>query len=403
MTRSAGALFHYTIDHFLLLPIGGLVALVWANTRPDSYFTLAYSLSFPVNEIGMALFFALIAQEVVEEVMPGGALHTWRRWTLPVVAAIGGTFGSALVYLAYVEWRYEAVLAPGWPVAGAIDLAFAYFIVKAIFRRHAAIPFLLLLAITADALGMLVIASRHPFVEIRPGGTALMVAAVGLAVALRRWKVRTFWPYLAVCGPLSWWALYLDGLHPAFALVPIVPFLPHAPRTLELFADAPHGPHDSPRHFEHVWNYPVQGVLLLFGFVNAGVLLSGYGTGTWALLGAALVGKPLGILAAIALAVGLGLHLPARLHWRDLTVVALATSGGFTFGLFFATAVFPLGPILGELKMGAVATGLGVPLTIVAAKLLHVGRFGRHTSPHRHEHQDHGHHRHQMHHAHAEQ
>jgi NhaA family Na+:H+ antiporter len=375
-------LFHFTIDHFLLLPIGGLVAIVWANTGPESYFTSAHNFAFVVNEVGMALFFALVAQEVVEEVIPGGALHTWRRWTLPVVAAVGGIVGSALVYLAYVRWQYELVLSSGWPVAGAIDLAFAYFIVKAIFRRHAAIPFLLLLAIAADAIGMLLIASRHPYVEMRPGGTALMAAALGLAFVLRRRKVRTFWPFLLACGPLSWWALYIDGLHPALALVPVVPFLPHAPRSLEVFTDAPHSRHDSPRHFEHVWQYPIQAVLFLFGLVNAGVLLNGYDTGTWALLAAALVGKPLGILAAVGLALTFGLHLPTRFHWRDLVVVALATSGVFTFGLFFATAVFPMGPVLTQLKMGAVLSGVGVPLAFAAARLLHTGRFDQHTRRH---------------------
>jgi NhaA family Na+:H+ antiporter len=375
---TAAALFHFTIEHFLLLPIGGGIAIVWANTRPESYFTLAHALSFVVNEVGMALFFALITQEIVEEVMPGGALHTWKRWTLPAVAAVGGTVGAAAVYLAYVGFKYEIVLSPGWPVAGAIDIAFAYFIVKAIFRRHAAIPFLLLTAIAADALGMLAIAGRQAFVEVRPGGAALMAAAVGLAFMFRQVKTRTFWPYLAICGPLAWWALYLDGFHPALALVPIVPFLPHVPRSLDAFAETPDRRHDSVRHFEHLSQYPVQAVLFLFGVVNAGVLLSGYGTGTWALLAAAAVGKPLGILAATGAAVALGLHLPLGLHWRDLVVVALATAGGFTFGLFFATAVFPVGPILAELKIGAVATGIGVPLAFVAARLLQVGRFGRH-------------------------
>ena len=379
--HTAGALFRFTLDHFLLLPLGGLIALIWANTRPESYFTLAQDAAFVVNEIGMALFFALITQEIVEELMPGGALHTWKRWTLPAVAAVGGLAGSAFVYLAYVAVHYETVLAPGWPVAGAIDIAFAYFVVKAIFRRHAAVSFLLLLAITADAVGMFAIAPRQAFVNVQPGGSALMVAAVALAFAFRRMKARTFWPYLAICGPLSWWALYLDGFHPAFALVPIVPFLPHVPRSLDAFAETPDRRHDSVRHFEHVWQYPVHAVLFLFGLVNAGVLLSGYGTGTWALLAAAAIGKPIGILAATALAVALGLHLPLRLHWRDLVVVALATSGGFTFGLFFATAVFPVGPILAELKIGAVATGVGVPLTFAAARLLRAGRFGRHAHP----------------------
>jgi NhaA family Na+:H+ antiporter len=375
----AAALFHFTVEHFLLLPIGGLIALGWANTRPESYFTFAHSLSFVVNEVGMALFFALITQEIVEEVMPGGALHTWRRWTLPALAAVGGSIGSALVYVAWAGLKYESVLVPGWPVSGAIDIAFAYFVVKAIFRRHAAVPFLLVLAIAADAFGAVAVSARQAFVDVRPGGAALMAAAIGLAFAFRRWKVPTFWPYLAICGPLSWWALFTDGFHPAFALVPIVPFLPHAPRRLDVFTDAPHGRHDSPWHFEHVWRYPIQIVLFLFGVVNTGVLLSGYGTGTWALLSAAVVGKPLGILAATALAVAAGLHLPPRLHWRDLVVVSLATSGGFTFGLFFATAVFPIGPILAEVKIGAVAAGVGVPLAFAAARLLHVGRFGRRT------------------------
>jgi NhaA family Na+:H+ antiporter len=400
---TTAALAHFTIEHYLLLPIGGLIALVWANTRPESYFTMAHALSFAVNEIGMALFFALMTQEVVEAVVPGGALHTWRKWTLPVAGAVGAVAGAALVYLAYVNWKYELVLSAGWPSVVAIDLAFGYFIVKSIFRRHPAIPFLVVLAIAANGAGLLAIASRQAFVEVRPGGTVLMLAAIAMAVALRRWKVRSFWPYLFVCGPLSWWALYFDGLHPALALVPIVPFMPHRPRSLELFSEAPHGVHDSPRHFEHVWNYPVQAVLFFFGLVNAGVLLSGYGAGTWAFLIAALLGKPLGILAATGAAVALGLHMPVRLHWRDLVVVALATSSAFAFGLFFATAVVPLGPILAELKLGAVATGIGVPLAFGAARLLHVGRFGR--ASHNHEasptaHQGSNHGRRPAHHAH---
>jgi NhaA family Na+:H+ antiporter len=372
-----GAVVRCTLDHFLLLPLGGVIALIWANTRPESYFTMTHGLAFVVNEIGMALFFALITQEIVEELIPGGALHTWKRWTLPAVAAAGGTLGAAAVYLTYVGVAYEPVLSPGWAAGGAIDVAFAYFLVKAIFRTHAAISFLLLTAIIADAIGMFAIAGRQAFVDVRPGGAALMVAAIALAFAFRLMTTRTFWPYLLVCGPLPWWALYLDGFHPALALVPIVPFLPHVPRSLGGFADTADRRHDSVRHFEHLAQYPVQAVLFLFALVNAGVLLSSYGTGTWALLAAAFIGKPLGMLAATFLAVALGLHLPLRLHWRDLVVVALATSGGFAFGLFFATAIFPVGPILAELKIGAVATGIGVPLTFAAARLLHVGRFGR--------------------------
>lgn len=38
----------------------------------------------------MALFVGLVTEEVLEAVMPGGALYRWRRTLLPVVAAVGG-------------------------------------------------------------------------------------------------------------------------------------------------------------------------------------------------------------------------------------------------------------------------------------------------------------------------
>jgi hypothetical protein len=51
-------------------------------------------------------------------------------------------------------------------------------------------------------------------VDVRPGGAALMFAALGSAFLLNRLNVRTFWPYLLISGPLSWGALFVDGLHP---------------------------------------------------------------------------------------------------------------------------------------------------------------------------------------------
>lgn len=368
-------LLRFAVDHFLLLPIGGLIALVWANADPEAYFSTAQKLTFWINDVGMALFFALVTQEVIEAVMPGGALHSWRRWTLPIVAAAGALAGSALVYLTYVNWKYELVLREGWPVATAIDLAVVYVLVRSLFQRHAAVPFVLLIAIAANVVGLIAIATRQPLVEVNAEGVAMMIVALGLAMTMRIVKVKTFWPYVVIAGPLVWWALFVSGINPALALVPIVPFIRHAPRSLTLFADRPHSAHDSASHFEHVFKYPVHAILFMFGLVNAGVLLSGYGTGTWALVVAALVGKPVGIVVATGIGVALGLHLPRGLHWQDLAVVALATCGGFAFALFFATAVYPMGPVLGELKLGAIVSGIGVPLTILAARFWRVGRF----------------------------
>jgi NhaA family Na+:H+ antiporter len=362
------------IDRFLLLPLGAGVALIWANTAPESYFRVALSLGFVVNEIGMAFFFALLTQEIVEALMPHGALHSWRRWSLALIGAAGGIAGATAVFLGFVHYQHETVLTAGWPVACAVDIAAVYYTLKIILPRSGALPFALLLGIATDAFGAIIVAPRYPVLQAHVGGATLLVAALGLAALLRFLRVRAFWPYLAVCGTLSWLAFFREGLHPAFALVPIVPFLRHEPRPIDLFADPPDD--DATHHFEHEWNVAVQCVLFLFGLVNAGVIvLQGYDSGTWAILLAALVGRPLGILAAVGAAVAAGLHLPRRIGAREIVVMALASSTGFTFALFFATGILSIGPVLTQLTIGALATAAGSLLAFGAARLLSVGRF----------------------------
>ena len=368
-------LARFVVDRFLLLPLGAALAVMWANSRPESYFRFARAMDFPINQIAMAFFLGLMAQEVREATMPGGALHTWKRWGLAVVAAAGGLAGAYAVYLIYVGLKYEGVLRQAWPIAGAVDVAAAYYIVKIVWRRSAALPFVLLVALASDAAGVMVLAVRPQGLDAHPSGTMLVLAAVGVAALMRHRRVHGFWPYIAICGPLAWSGLYLSRIHPALALIPIVPFLPEAPRRIEFFAD----PHDTDdvHHFEQRWNAAVQAILFLFGLVNAGVLLHGYGTGTWALLVAALVGRPAGIGAAVAAAVARGFHLPRRVGWGALIVIALATSGGFTFALFFSVGLIPMGPMLAELKLGALLSIVAAPLALGAARLFRLGRFSR--------------------------
>ena len=180
-----------------------------------------------------------------------------------------------------------------------------------IFRQHPAIPFLLLLAIADDALGLVILALFYPAGELRRSSPPCSCsAALGVSFLLRRNRVRNFWPYILAGGALSWIALFQGGLHPALALVPIVPFLPHAARDAGLFVDAPASARDPLNQFEHWWRLPVQAILFLFGLVNAGVQLGAAGAGTGAVLVGLLAGKPLGIGLAVAVAVGAGLQLP---------------------------------------------------------------------------------------------
>lgn len=371
-------LSQFAVEHLLVLPVGALIALVWANTRPESYYQFAFSSSFIVNDIGMVFFFALIIKEVVEATALHGVLHSWRRAALPVIASVGGAVVSAVIYVVFVRAVDEAMLSQGWPVPMAIDLALTYFFARIIFRPHAVIPFLLLLGIAADALGFVALALFYPTRELHLVGAAvLMAAAIGLAYSLRRARVRSFWPYILVGGGLSWYALFWGGLHPALALVPIMPFLPHAARDPGFFVDALPGARDALSRFELTWRYPVQVALFFFGLVNAGVSFQGLEHGTWGVPVATLAGKPLGILAGAGLAVAAGLHLPPRVGWRELIVVGFVGAIGFTVALFFAATVMAPGQLLRETKMGVLLSLSGAPLAILAARLLRVGRFAR--------------------------
>jgi len=366
---------HAIIEHSLLLPIGAAAALVWANTKPGSYRAFAHALEFAVNDVGMVFFFALATKEIVEATAPGGALHTWRRAALPAVAAIGGMIAPALIYVAYVHAAYPPLLR-GWAIPCATDIAFSYLVARAVFGRHPAIPFLLVLAIADDAFGLVILALFYPVRDLHlPVAAGLMSLAIAITFALRRKRVRIFWPYVLAGGVMSWTALFWGGLHPALALVPVIPFLPHAARDPGLFVEAPPDARDPLSQFEHWWRLPVQGILFLFGLVNAGVQLGTFGIGTWAVAGALLVGKPAGIGLSVALAVGAGLRLPQRLGWKDLIVTGCAAGIGFTVALFFATAAFPAGRLLDQTKLGALMSVGSAGTTLLAAAVLRVGRF----------------------------
>jgi NhaA family Na+:H+ antiporter len=201
-----------------------------------------------------------------------------------------------------------------------------------------------------------------------------MAVAIGAAAAFRHRGVKNFWLYLIGPGTLSWLALFLGGVHPALALVPIVPFFPHGLRDRGLLVDPAPQAHDTLTLFERWWRLPVEGVLLLFGLVNAGVPIHGLEPGMWAIPIAALA-RPIGIVVAAGIAIGMGLHLPRLCTWRELVVVGCTASIGLVFALFFATAVMPPGPVLLEMKMGALVTVAGGGLAFAMARLLRVGRF----------------------------
>jgi Na+:H+ antiporter, NhaA family len=369
-------LSRFAAEHLLLLPLGAGLAILWANTLPESYYRFTYSIAFAVNSVAMVFFFALMTKEVVEATAPNGVLHPWRRALLPVVVAIGATMIPALLHVQAVEALEEPMLAVGWPVTFAADIAVIYFLARVIFRLHPAIPFLLLLGIASDALAFLALAVVHPTGDTNLQlGAAIMALALAVAYGVRRARYRSFWVYMLTAGVISWTALYLGGLHPALALVPIMPFMPHATRDPGFFVDARPTARDPLSQFELVWKYPVQLALFFFGLVNAGVQLHAFEAGTWGVPIAVIVGKPIGVVVGVGAALAAGLHLPSRIGWRELIVIGLLAAIGFSIGLFICNALLPPGQLRTETGMGVLLGLAGAPLAFLAAWALGVGRF----------------------------
>lgn len=362
----------FILDHSLLLLAGTIVAIAWANVDPASYEQVAHPVHFWVNDVGMVFFFGLAAKEVFEATLAGGPLASLRRAMSPLAAAMGGMVAPALIYVALATTQGPTELVRGWAIPCATDIAFSAMIARLVFPAgHVAVPFLLLLAIADDALGLLILAVFYPSGPLSFAALALlMAAAVIVALWLKRQRIRSFWPYVVGPGALSWTALYLGGFHPALALVPIVPFMPHGTRDQGLFQPGEDRQPDTLNRFEHWWATPVQFVLLLFGFANAGVPFAQIGPGTYYVLAALLLGKPLGILLFSAAARLAGAQLPTGLRSADLLLIGMAAAIGFTVSLFFATAAFREGTALAETKMGALLSFVAAPLAIVLSRFL---------------------------------
>jgi Na+:H+ antiporter, NhaA family len=186
-------------------------------------------------------------------------------------------------------------------------------------------------------------------------------------------------PY-ALLGILLWASVHAGGLHATLAGVLLALFIPtrpppnlqalmtqastivaaeashedevlrHGPSLPALRAlDAIHDRLESPadRLLRHAGARSSYLVLPLFALANAGVALtpdvfSGHQPLLLAILLGLTLGKPLGLVAASALAVGLRIALkPDEYSWRQLAGAGALAGIGFTMSLFIAGQAFP--------------------------------------------------------------
>lgn len=361
---------------------GVIIALVWANLDPSGYhafnstpFLGGLSFHFVSNELFMVFFFGIAAVEITQSCLPGGDLNPVSKAVNPLFATLGGVIGPIAVYLCLNALIGTPELHNGWGIPTATDIALAWLAARMTFgASHPAVPYLLLLAVADDAIGLLIIAIFYPNPTMPVEPVWMLLTALGMAVAwlLRRFNVKSYWPYLLAGGSFSWIGLHHAHLHPALALVFIIPFLPHAKKEHKHFFEEDPGDRTTLARFEHEWKVFVDFGLFMFSLSNAGVQFSSMGTVTVLVLVSLLLGKTVGIFSFGLLATKLGFGLPHGMKRRDLLTAGLIAGTGFTVALFVAGEAFTDPIIRGAAKMGALFSLIAALFGLVAGKMLGV-------------------------------
>ena len=385
MKKTIQALQEFSIP----LIVGVICAMIWANVSPESYHALVHtpvhqlggifshgaghgdvahsgwdhylSLHFLINDIFMALFFGIAAKEITEACLPNGALNPVSKAINPLFGTIGGVVGPIGVFLGLNLVFGNAQWTNGWGVPTATDIALAWLVIKFLFgARHPAVSFLLLLAVADDAIGLGIIAIGYPDPAHPTQWMNLLWCVPGMAIAygLRLNKVKNWIPYILVGGTFCWWGLYSAHLHPALALVFVVPFLPGPKRDLGLYVDEvddEHDLHHSPlEQFEHSLKLFVDFGLFFFALVNAGVAFGEINGLSWIVVASLIGGKMIGITGFSAFAQKIGFPLPEGMNLKHLVVTSAVAGLGLTVALFVCGQAFVDPSLQAAAKMGAV-------------------------------------------------
>src|SRR5690606_3529076 len=220
----------------LLLLVGTVAAVVWANVSYESYaelwethltlgvgdLQLEFTLHALVNDALMALFFFTVGLEVRRE-SATGELTSGPRAVVPVVAAVAGLVVPAVLYVLIAR-------GSGWESAwGVVISTDTAFVVGALALIGPRAPgrlrvFLLALAVVDDigALSIIALVYTERFDPL-----PLVVAAVGLVgVYLTRYVPTGRGPIYATLSIVVWGAFLASGVHPTLAGVAIALLVP---------------------------------------------------------------------------------------------------------------------------------------------------------------------------------
>ena len=336
----------------ILLFLAAILAVVCANTPLEKYYQLLLSTEVAVsvgdwaiakplllwiNDGLMAVFFFVVGLELKREVLVG-ELKDRRNIVLPGIAAIGGMFVPALVYVGF-NWQNPLAMQ-GWAIPAATDIAFALGILALLGSR---VPVSLKIFLTSlaifDDIGAILIIAIFYTENISVEALLMVGFCLAVLVMLNREGVSSRSPYLTI-GLIMWVATLKSGVHATLAGVLLAMFIPLKSRENQ---------EDSPlKSLEHDLHGVVAlAILPVFAFANAGINLTGLSLeqamhGVPLGIAAGLVlGKQVGIFGLCFLAVRFGLaKLPQGMNWLSLYGTAALCGVGFTMSLFIGSLAF---------------------------------------------------------------
>lgn len=329
-----------------------------------------------VEEIVMAVILFLLAKEGWEAWRCERGPFSGRRALGPVLVALGGMAGGALVWAvlaAQMEPAPEHEEGRGWATALAADALIAFLLGRIVLGpRSSALQLLLFVGIAGTVLGAILGGL------VSPGGAGLRWAWLLLPLAAatagyllitrpldradlserHRARAGSLFPWMGIAA-VSWLGVALSGLPPALGLLPLLPAMPHARQSFGLFAAAEEFLSD-PLNRATQALLPALPVLTgLFGFTHGGADLGAVDASTWVALAALLAGKPLGILIAL---IAVQAMLPAVLTLRERLAIALLGGVGLTGPLLMLDPALPGGALREAARAGIVLALLALPL-----------------------------------------
>jgi Na+:H+ antiporter, NhaA family len=362
----------------LLLLAAAVAALIASNTpilasHYDDLFSTLFSvelgslhLSKPlllwINDGLMAIFFFLVGLELKREMLEGH-LSSRDQAMLPALAAAGGMAAPALIY--YLIVRSDPALIVGWAIPAATDIAFALGALALLGARiSTSLKVFLLTLATLDDFGAIVIIALFYTGQLSAEAGALAACALLVLFALNRLGIERITPYVLL-GIALWVFVLESGIHATLAGVALAMAVPLRTRK---------GAPIIARLEEALHPYVRFAIMPLFAFANAGLPMAGLSPGSLldqlplAIALGLILGKPLGIMTAVGLAVTTRVaSLPRGATWLSMLGIACLAGIGFTMSLFIGTLAFGAADQSTDVRLGVLAgsfvsalAGLGI-------------------------------------------